>query len=592
MHRIQSLIFSVLIVISACILIVTASWNESLTFDEVTYIPSGYSYLTRADMRINPEHPPLFKDIAALPLLFMDIHQDAFSTPSWNDNSNDQWEFGKQFLFKSGNDANAIAHAARLPMLFFFILTAGVIFIWTRSRFGNTAAYMALVVFCFSPSIMAHAGFVTNDVASACGALVGLFAFAYFLRQPTYIRAFIAGLGLGFALLTKFSNVLLIPLFLGFALCYTYFSSNAERSSLTLRLSALLKISIKIGTICAVAIIVCVYPLYALHVSHYPAEKQRLDTHAITNGFSLTGPLVWLSDKPVVRPFAHFILGVSMNVIRTGGVSKSYLAGEISNDAPTLYFPIAYLIKEPLPWILLTILGLSAGIFGFFKQVTMKRRSDKDAFFTTYQDELLMVSWIFAYGGLSIAGNLAIGIRHIFPLYPFIIMLVCGMIVWAISYMAKRHATYSRIAHVGVWLLIIWYVVENLIAFPFYLPYFNQLVGGSKNGGAYLNDSNVDWGQELIRLRAWLDENNVTRIEGDIFTSTYIEYYLGNRFIPLWHNKYSSAEDFMTHSETEWIAISESTLRAGWALGRYTWLQAHEPVTTIGHAMRVYRITD
>src|SRR3989344_4948617 len=45
--------------------------QDALTFDELAHIPAGYSYLTQQDYRLNPEHPPLAKDLAALPLFFL-----------------------------------------------------------------------------------------------------------------------------------------------------------------------------------------------------------------------------------------------------------------------------------------------------------------------------------------------------------------------------------------------------------------------------------------------------------------------------------------------------------------------------------------
>lgn len=591
MRHLKLWIFPVLIVISACVFIVAASWNESLTYDEVTYIPSGYSYVSHGDMHLNPEHPPLFKDMAGLPLLFMDIRQDAFSTRSWNGSPNEQWNFGREFLFTTGNDAYAIARAARLPMLFFFAAAAAALFVWTRMRYGITAAYMALIVFCFSPSIMAHAGFVTNDIASMCGAIIGLFGYAYFLRYPSLARALVASLGLGFALLTKFSNVLLIPLFFAFSFVYAFLSWKRKEVTTWGKDETFSSIIAKTCVIYIVAIFGCVYPLYALHTFNYPPEKQRQDTEEIMSNFPSSDTLIWLSDKPVARPLTQFILGISLNIQRTNTGTKSYLAGHISDEPSRIYFPLAYTIKEPLPWIMLVVAGAGLGIFRLYRRISPKEKTGVQSALWKYQDELLIVAWLISYGGLSIAGNLTIGIRHIFPLYPFIIMLVCGAIMWAIHCIAHHHKTYGPIASAATWIIIIWYVIENLLAFPFYLPYFNQFVGGSANGGAYLNDSNVDWGQEMIRLRAWLDANNVAKIEGDIFTSADLWYYLGDRFVPLYQDKYSSAEDFIARSQTEWIAISESTLREKWAQGHYGWLHTYEPVTVIGHAMRVYRIT-
>ena len=48
--------------------------NDALTFDELAHIPAGYSYVLKQDYRVNPEHPPLIKNIPAIPLRFLDLN--------------------------------------------------------------------------------------------------------------------------------------------------------------------------------------------------------------------------------------------------------------------------------------------------------------------------------------------------------------------------------------------------------------------------------------------------------------------------------------------------------------------------------------
>ena len=102
--------------------------NDSQIVDEIPHVGAGYSYLVKRDMRFNPEHPPLAKDLAALPLLFMNLKDTVFSTAHWEQGLNDQWEFGRKLIYNSGNDGDAIKFFSRLPMLLFYILAAIFIF--------------------------------------------------------------------------------------------------------------------------------------------------------------------------------------------------------------------------------------------------------------------------------------------------------------------------------------------------------------------------------------------------------------------------------------------------------------------------------
>ena len=113
-----------LVITASVVLAIASVWGDSLIVDEIPHIGAGYSYLVKQDMRINPEHPPLAKDLAAIPLLFIGLNQTAFNTPFWQGNVNGQWDFGRDLIFQSGNNANLITHLAKLPMLIFFILAA------------------------------------------------------------------------------------------------------------------------------------------------------------------------------------------------------------------------------------------------------------------------------------------------------------------------------------------------------------------------------------------------------------------------------------------------------------------------------------
>ena len=74
-------------------------------------------------------------------------------------------------------------------------------------------------------------------------------------------------------------------------------------------------------------------------------------------------------------------------------------------------------------------------------------------------------------------------------------------------------------------ILGLWYIVGTLGVFPNYLTYFNEFIGGPKNGYQYLVDSNLDWGQDLIALREWQRANNVTDLHLAYFGTARPEAY-------------------------------------------------------------------
>ncbi|MCX6760487.1 MAG: hypothetical protein NTZ84_00030, partial [Candidatus Nealsonbacteria bacterium] len=118
---------------------VTSIKDDSLTMDELAHLPAGYSYLTQKDMRLNPEHPPLLKDLAAVPLLFIKGIKFPSDVSFWKDDVNGQWSFGWYFFFQTGNPADQMIFWGRIPMILIMIVLGFYIFKWTRELFGNNA---------------------------------------------------------------------------------------------------------------------------------------------------------------------------------------------------------------------------------------------------------------------------------------------------------------------------------------------------------------------------------------------------------------------------------------------------------------------
>ena len=92
-----------------------SSLEKSLTWDEPTFIVSGYTYLTRDDFRFNPEAPPLMQQLVALPLLAMDLEVPPTSHPDWQ--TPNQVGYAKEFMRLNADRIRTIAIWARLPAM-------------------------------------------------------------------------------------------------------------------------------------------------------------------------------------------------------------------------------------------------------------------------------------------------------------------------------------------------------------------------------------------------------------------------------------------------------------------------------------------
>ena len=547
--------------------------DDSATMDEMSHIPAGYSYLTQKDFRINPEHPPLIKDLAAIPLLFLDLNFPK-NHSSWTEGVNEQWSFGSQFLYYSGNNPDQILFWARIPMILLLIFLGWFLFRWTRELAGNKIALLVLTLFSFSPTFLAHGRLVTTDVAATLGVVLSSYFWLKFLKSPTKKNIILAGLTFGLSMLFKFSSVLLIPFFAIITLVYALLEKKP-----------LLKY-IGLAFLTGVIGMMLIWPVYQFHLLNYPAERQLQDSKFILSSGGIE-PLeklcLWMADKPGLRPYAHYFLGLLMASQRVSGGNTVYFLNEISNRGWWYYFPIVYLLKIPLAFHILTLIALLYVARLIKKPLWQGTFHRIKELIKNHFPEFSMMIFLIIYWFTSIKGALNIGVRHILPTFPFTYILVSlGIIKW------------KKIASPLVLVLLGFYIISSLLVWPHYLTYFNEIAGGPKNGYKYVVDSNYDWGQDLKRLKKWVDENKVERIYVNYFGGGNAEYYLKEKYAPWWGDRNKKELP-----QGSYLAVSLTLLQGGKGnpapgfnqpTGYYNWLDKYAPITKIGYSIFVYYI--
>ncbi|MBD3282625.1 MAG: phospholipid carrier-dependent glycosyltransferase [Candidatus Portnoybacteria bacterium] len=582
-------IFSILLIALMLVLATISLRQESAIMDEVAHTPAGYSYLTQQDMRLNPEHPPLLKDLSAVPLLFVNDINFPDHLDSWQNKVNGQWNFGFNFLYEVGNDADEILFWSRLPMLLLLALLAFFIYRWTKELYGKWTGFLAVFLFSFAPTFIAHGRYVTTDVGAAFGFFIGIYYFVKYLQSPTKKNLILSGIFFGIAQLIKFSLFLLIPYF-GVLILFWVFLKRKEKKFWPLLFKY-------IGRFLLIMIIgyILVYPVYLFHVSGYPAEKQISDTDFISSHFPIKPVnigLVWMAEKPVLRPYAQYLLGLFMVFQRATGGNTTYFLGDVTNKGWHHYFPIVYLIKTPLALHFLTIVAL------LFLVSRLDKRFWKNFFgkighsFRVNFAEWAMLIFLVVYWASSITSNLNIGVRHVLPVFPFIYILISGQLKRLYD-AVKKNKNLLIGYFLVLFVLLTWYAYSSLSIFPYYLTHFNELVGGAEKGHIYVTDSNLDWGQDLKRLSNWVDEKGIDKIKVDYFGGATVKYYLGDKYEE-WHAEYDPKK-----AKNSWLAVSATFLQQnraiptkGWSqpTDQYLWLYQYEPVEIIGNSIFVYYI--
>jgi 4-amino-4-deoxy-L-arabinose transferase-like glycosyltransferase len=608
------------------LLMLGSSWEDSLTFDEPAHIAAGYAYLRFRDARLNYEHPPLLKLLAAIPLLPL-LPQFPLTASAWQEANNGQWETAFLFLYKSGNDPHRLAALARLGPMALTILLGLVLFLWARQWAGSASALLTLFLFVFSPTTLAHGRLVTTDVAAAFGVTLAGFAFIHFLSTPGGKTALLSGLALGIALLCKFSTFLLLPFMAALTLLW-----------ICLRPKRILRYLFGL-VIIGVSAAVLVLLFYLWTTAQYPPERQLRDSYmalfwvedgpagragdvSIDDYFTLllqdrrrdlracvglqpaqnghrlrrcpADLVIFLADKPLLRAWGHYLYGLvwTLTRARVGAVASFpfYFLEEVSVSGRPFYFPIVYALKEPLSLHLLTTTALVLVLMRLWSSAWGSHAVLN--WLRGHPTETFMLGWIASYWGLTIKANLNIGVRHLLPVFPFTFALVSREIVhWLTPARDPSFASLLKIGRKGVWVavILIWQCVSVVRVYPSLLAYFNEAAGGPENGAHYVVDSNLDWGQDLRRLQAFVKTQGIEKIAVNYFGTSSVPYELGEKLVP-WRSELGPHRG--------WLAVSVTVLKlahARWdpTLGHkaedsYHWLQGREPVAKIGYSISVY----
>jgi hypothetical protein len=466
-------------------LAVSSLVRQSATYDEGAHLPAGYSYLMTGDHRLNPEHPPLAKLIAAAPLLL--VPGIVFKTDDLAWTTGRQWELGRRFLY-AWNDADRLLFWGRLPIVALGAALCALVFLYARRRFGPAAGFVALALAVLSPDLLAHGQLVTTDLPVALFLFAAVFGWDDYLRRPEKARLGLVGLLAAAAVATKFSALVLFPILVALAVV-SEVPGRARRA--VVGLSAV-----------ALAASIGLWAAYGFAGRLTADEYLRAELRATTlrdDGDTVVARALLAVERVGFLPEAYtrgFLFAY-----RHAEKRPTFLRGRVSDDGFPLFFPVSFAIKTPIPLILLVVL---AAVWG---RGTRRARAGL---------------WIPVVGYLLLTQTrgLNIGHRHLLPLYPFLFVIAADGAGRLLA--EKSRAALPRYALAG---LLAWYVVGTLRAHPHDLAYFNEVAGGPGAGYHWLVDSSLDWGQDLKGLRPALEARGIPKVKLSYFGSADPSYY-------------------------------------------------------------------
>jgi len=543
--------------------------NDSVTLDEIPHLGAGYLQLNSGKMLLNLEHPPLAKVLAATPLMLLDLEAPSIEEIAQNDKDAGepywltQWNYGLKVIFGQKVSPETILFWARIPMILLLSLTAWFVYLLGRRLFGPTAGLIALVLFSLSPNFLAQGRLITTDVAAALGFISTLYFFHIYLEKQEKKSLILAGGALGVANLFKFSSLALYPALLVLVGLKIF---GEEKKALGRTLKRGLVLSIPVFML-GFAVTLGGYYLSSPGDVFFP--DPRLDSLTVENYYDQLGILSSLGENSLFRPAANYLAGVASVRNRLSTFSGTYLFGNLSDALWPYFFPLSWLFKEPLPIILGTLLALGALVGRLVGRSGLGGRGFNLSF--------LLVPFAF-YGAVAVLSKFNLGIRHLLPILPLTYLLGGwgGALLW------EKKRGWLR---VGVLAMGFWLVLGTLLAFPNFLAYFNelQLVSGKPKHEIFI-DSNLDWGQNLIRLSKFVKGEGIQKIRVEAwFPAETIKYYIPEALGP--------GETF-AEGEEEWVAVAVTSFQVSKfeEEDRFASLRDREPYALVGEGILVYRL--
>jgi hypothetical protein len=570
---------AVLIVFAVVFSILTVSsyTQKSATWDEPQHVMAGYAALKFHDYRTDPEHPPFLRMWAALPLLMMpDIKMsveviDKVEPTVWVGSG--QFYFCHGFLYQM-NDADRLLYRARFMIVLLGISLGILLFFWARELFGFWPAVIALGVYATESNILAHSSLVTTDFGVACF----IFGTMYFLWRLTRAVNWANLLGLtaffGLAHVSKFSAILLGPLVLVLLAVRVCRKSawpckiGQPHDLVSLKQRAV----VAAGTFVLLVLVTwgAVWAFYGfryLPSSSGTWQFRFQDDPGAKERVPVIANVVDWADNHRLLPNAY-TQGFLLSQIKAQQ-RGTFLAGKFSRKGWWYYFPVAFLIKTP---VALIVLFLTGAILCAIRYRTF------------LQNELFVLLPLVFYLGAAMTAKLNIGLRHILPIYPFVLLLA-GKTAGE-CFTGKRRAFAYLLGA-----LCLSQVVEFVRVYPHDLAFFNQFVGGPSNGHKFLVDSNLDWGQDLKPLKKWMDKTGVPHINLSYFGTADPEYY-GINCTHLPGAPFFDEQLVARPQLPGYVAVSVTNLRGVYLndAGRafYRPLLERQPLAIIGYSIHVY----
>lgn len=433
---------------------------DSSVADEMVEITDGYYYWS-GDVISDSAHPPLPKALQALPLRWMGLQSKGKGIFT------DYQRRAFNFLFVLNRDRFESAYAAaRFVSLLFGLGIGGLLFLTARK--GRLSFLLpVMLLWSLEPNLLAFSGVVMADIVLAFFYLLAVYSFQKLLeRRGESKGSFLTGILAGMAIASKFSGVLLIPVFLIMELLQGLKEEPQKIRQILLPMGLRWGWGLA-GSFCFIGLL-------------YLPGTLKLPDH--------------------LSPFDYFLDGFKTMAGFSG--HPTYFMGQLSIKTHLSYFPTLFLIKSPLTFL-------------FFGGLSV---------FLSLSGKIKIPAWhwipaLILFAAIAPVQN--VGVREILPAYPFFILMAAAGVSWLWNQSSRG---IKPIFKVLVGALFLFQAASLALAFPRHISYFNEMIPPERKI-YWLGDSNLDMGQDTKRFALFARQKGWGKVKLAYFGTADPEFY-------------------------------------------------------------------
>jgi hypothetical protein len=558
-----------LVLLLMAVLAAGSAWRESMTVDEPAHLGAGVSYLQRLDMRMNVEHPPLGKLLAALPLVLRGVHAD-YDSVSWTFADGPvpaflaQWPFG-HWMITRWNDPTTTLAWGRLPMLLLTLGLGTLLYVYGCRLGGSLGGLLCVCAFASMPVFLAFGPLVLTDIPVTFFTVLAMWTFATMWeadgrgRTIPQFAAALAG-----ALLSKFSAGILLFAFVAFQSSLRWrppavAPAGKEEARAWRRRGGRHTLE---GLVWAAVIVYGVYFLFTL--GQPTTSLQRLGQ----------GPAS-LVLRRLLMPVWTFVLGLGL-FTAMAAVRPTFILGHAYSHGMPFYFPVLFLLKTPAASLALFMLAAAVAL------VARRELPPGTPVVPRGLDLHWRAAWVFlaVFVAFCLLSQVDISIRH-FSIPIALMILLLAPLPRTLARLAEGGWRLARPLGGVAAALVILSLATAVQAYPYYIPFLNSLSLG-REGFRLVNGSNLDWSQAFPDVRRFAEERDLESVPlcENGFTEPTV-------YVP--RARYWSCQEPSAGDGGRWAVVSAAMILDG---HNCSWLlqYPHEPLA--GGSMYAFRLPD